>query len=429
MEQIRYTRENTEETTRSERIEENQENEENQLDNSSKKEGLHKAMLGYQFDYIDRLKKNLIKPLEDSKYGKETEGLGDILIQNTTFGGYVGDAYVHRRHRVDWENKEEWRVHRKARKSFVNHLIQKINFLEADNQEEWSLNWKDKTLELIEKEINDLGSIIDESEKQENNRAGLIGVEQKRAGEFAFERGWVKSPFEDVINIHLEELNQQKNKDGTIKNIYSGESLSKLAEKIILECPQVKTVVAESWIVDSPIGRRIGLELDKRNKDTSAGIGFWGQFINEKGEVKEEKIKKFIETGIPDHYNAIGHMGVEDFLRKYLPKEKRGLVKLKDLSPRALALRSFLEEERERIDKKWHEVSYEEMLGIYNSNPDMIDLLKTPEGQEYLNLIKKLKKDGLDSVEDKEKQKILEKVKVFIKERENILVDREVFIE
>lgn len=428
MEQIRYTRENIEETTRSERIEENQENVENQLDNSSKKEGLHKAMLGYQFDYIDRLKKNLIKPLEDSKYGKETEGLGDILIQNTTFGGYVGDAYVHRRHRVDWENKEEWRIHRKARKSFVNHLIQKINFLEADNQEEWSLNWKDKTLELIEKEINDLGSIIDESEKQENNRAGLIGVEQKRAGEFAFERGWVKSPFEDVINIHLEELNQQKNKDGTIKNIYSGESLSKLAEKIISECPQVKAVVAESWIVDSPIGRRIGLEVDSKSKDTSAGIGFWGQFINEKGEIKEEKINKFIETGIPDYYYTKGHIKVEDFLRKYLPKEKRGTVKLKDISPSALELRNFWVETKIKLDKNWTNMSYENIVEILNSNPSMVDLIKTPEGQNYLGLLKKIKEGVGDSVNYDEKQKIQNEIDILLKEKQNILIDREVFI-
>ena len=66
MEQMGYTSINREETPVNELAMENREDE-NHLDDSAKRERLHKDMLGYQFDYIYRIKKNLIDPLEENK--------------------------------------------------------------------------------------------------------------------------------------------------------------------------------------------------------------------------------------------------------------------------------------------------------------------------------------------------------------------------
>lgn len=430
MEQIRYSRETIENLNNdTERLTDDLENQ-NHIDNANKIESLNKSMLGYQFDYIDRIRKNAISPLEEDEDIKKEKMLGFLLMDNTTLGRYIAGGYSCRRPKIDKTNSERWDNFNNARNSFVNYMAQKINFLEADRFEEFRSAWKDKVLELIEKEINDLGPFIErEREDDPREKIGLMNIDISNAGEFALNQGWVSNPFDQVVNIHLNQLYQQKDENGMIKNIYSGESLSKLAEKIVDECPYIKAIVAKSWIVSSPIGRRIGLSVDKINKQVSSGSGFWGQFINEKGEIKEDKIKKFIETGIPDYYNATGYMKVEDFLRKHLPKEKRGLIKLKDLSSRSLEFRKFLKEADNNIEKNLDKMSFEEILSFFNTNSDMVLFLNSEDGKKYLDLLKKTKELKIKISDQEGAAEVIKSWRAFKEEKENIYEEREVFIE
>ncbi len=125
---------------------------------------------------------------------------------------------------------------------------------------------------------------------------------------------------DEMLLIHIDPLVNSKKQNDSI-NVFSYNSLVKTAELIKEKCPFIKGIVLESWVVDSPIGKRVGFhEFESRFKNFYHGDTFWGQFYDQNGNVKEKEMKQFLDTGIPPFKTKGGFMSIEEFLQKYLPK-------------------------------------------------------------------------------------------------------------
>lgn len=409
---------------------------ENTVEKPRNIENLRMEILGYQYEYVDRLNKELIEPVSEKDVYK-TKNLGEILRGRTSLGDQLREEYLKRMPDFkDVPRGESWNM----QKCFSDLVFSEINFLYAENKDNFRDNWKDKISGIIESKLETLGPIVNSFEdiKKERNRnkqkkIGLISHEIINVNntDTGYLLGAGFKAGDPLINIHFEDLFEQKKENPEVTSIFSVDSLSKLAVSIVEKYPQAKGIVAHSWLVDSVIGKKIGLTVYNKIERAPEGLEFWGQFIDEKGNIKKEKIQKFIETGVPEYYTADGFINTEDFLRKYLPKEKKGLIKLKERSPESIEFKNFLDEASSKIEKNWERTSFEEIVSTFSGNPIAAYYMTTPEGQEYLELFKKAKELGtsVDRIEDKDKEGIIDKWRRYRDEKENIFIDKEVVID
>ncbi|MEI8270218.1 MAG: hypothetical protein WCG45_02520, partial [bacterium] len=237
---------------------------------------------------------------------------------------------------------------------------------------------------------------------------------------------------EDIcMQIHFEDFFKQQNSD--VKNLFSSNSLEKLALEIVEKHPETKAVVGKSWLMDTAIAKRIGFKVYNRNFDIKENIGsFWGQFVDSNGQIKNNDVLKFLETGEPHYKIAAGAIMVEDFLGKYLPEERKGRISLKEQTEES---REFIKDYN-RITKaieKWDEISFDELFVVLNSSISFSNYFKTPNGIEYINFFRKakelnLKRKEVKYLDYKNKQKIRDDFTLFLKENENKFIEREVII-
>ena len=68
--------------------------------------------------------------------------------------------------------------------------------------------------------------------------------------------------------------------------------------------------------MSTPIAKRIGFTVIDRNSKMGLGGQFWGQFINSNGQIDNERVSKFLETGEPPYRVSTGIIMVEDFFEK-----------------------------------------------------------------------------------------------------------------
>lgn len=97
------------------------------------------------------------------------------------------------------------------------------------------------------------------------------------------------------LEIHFEDLFSQKQKIMRLPIFFSQKSLyPQLAVDIVAkEYTEAKFIVGRSWLVGSPIGKRIGFDTFYNDYVSYNSGRFWGQFINENGQIKKEKYKSF----------------------------------------------------------------------------------------------------------------------------------------
>lgn len=133
--------------------------------------------------------------------------------------------------------------------------------------------------------------------------------------------------FEDTdpfLIIHLDAA--FKNENGVKDAI---KWLEILAEKIIDQHPQTKGIIGTSWLFDHPaIQRKLGF----KNLYDDEQIN-WNQFIDKDGQIKKDLVCKLLEKNKPPFKNLVAYDDVISFLNKFLPKNRRGDVNLKNINP------------------------------------------------------------------------------------------------
>lgn len=222
-----------------------------------------------------------------------------------------------------------------------------VGYLE-DEKKKIKEHYPEKWREMTEKKKDESGKI--------KNRVGMIdfnplkkhvNLDAVKTEEILKKEGF--GEFDDFLEIHMPsafEFEDKLNRDSV------NASLSGLAEKIVNDMPETRAVVATSWLLDHPVLRRF-----IKMKIIGEGGGNWRQFIDKNGQLDQAKIEKLFSDGKLPFRNLIGYIEVKDFLSKYLPKEKRGEIKLKkidySLDPEKLNIEGLIKNESRAFGKAW----------------------------------------------------------------------------
>lgn len=410
---------------------------ENSVGSSRRFESVQDELMDYQFQYVEKIEKGNLNELmevddgyeedvNDDGYKKWRKKLEDRLentfekklFKYTNLHNDLWDEYKKRINKKDIKSEQfdEW----------FKNILDIIN----DDYILRGKEWKDNVKNIIKENLDRIGPITKEYLKEKKRRekeekkktVGLINFNLKEVNKL--EKFGI-DPNSQCLEIHFKDLFEQKEKNNAV-NIFSGESLSNLAKTIIDKFPYIKAVLGYSWMVDSPIGGRVGFTV--YHKDNKMGGAFWGQFINEKGEINKERMQKFLNTGIPEFFPARGFIKVEDFLKKYLPKEKKGIIELADLSEESL---KFIEVLKKLEGDNFASVSFEEIKSIINENNILSEYIKTQDGINILNMIKIVKDTNaksLDDIEYPNKEILRKRFGDFIEENKSKYTNKEVLI-
>ena len=232
-----------------------------------------------------------------------------------------------------------------------------------------------------------------------DNRAGLIkfdiGEVQDDASEMGVDFGDTK------MTIHLEPLYVQKAKaeNQTIENTFSIRSLEKLAEAIVDKFPQVKVIKADSWLLDTPLGERVGFNITSKDDLPIGTPAFWNQFIDANGQFSADRVSRLLETGRAPYKFSHGYIPVVEFLKKYLPESKRGIVKLKEVDQNFQVDYEKAIHSWQDIRLKWDTLTPENITELFAGSRLFTAFFQTEAGSEILPIILNHKKLG-DVFED-----------------------------
>jgi hypothetical protein len=383
---------------------------------------LENNLLEIQFQYVDNLFSKKIEPFSDDM---KTENFREMLSLYTEIPSRI----------MKFRYGE---VSEKELNLLKDKILDKVSDFYFNNKEHWVeeaeklLNEETKKYEREERDYKRISGQFEEAlGVKEKYTAGLIGFEINTHFNKLLTGSGI-SEDDDCLQIHFEELYKQKK--GDEKNLFSDNSLEKLAIKIIEEFPQTKAIVAQSWLMDTPIAKRIGFTVYNKDFDVADGGMFWGQFIDNEGQIKKEEVLKFLETGQPKYKIAAAAIKVEDFLKKYLPEDRKGKIKLKgEISEEAKKFKNDVEKISKELKEKWETSSFEDILKMFNSNEKISVYLKTPDGQKYIDMFRKFKESDntlvkFSSFKYKDKDIIKNKFDAFVLETSHEYAEREVII-
>ena len=267
---------------------------------------LKEKLLSFQIKYCDKLWKKEI-PFPDGNIEQMT--FENIMNRYSDISGEIHNVYVKRTGKVPFGKDEEF-------EEISNKILMEIH----RTYDESSTTQPEPILSIIDNVIKTLPeNQIDEKSEDEREilRVGLLRYEIRPGlrGLEGLAQSGIKEE-DECIMIHLDPLYKQK-ASGVTESL--SESFEKLAEKIVTQYPQIKAVIYESWIVDSPMGKRIGFhEFPSQFENFYHGNTFWGQFYNQNGEVNQKRMGQFLDTGKVPFIVKGGYLTTKEFLEKYL---------------------------------------------------------------------------------------------------------------
>jgi len=312
---------------------------------------VYKAIFGLQLEYIDRVIRKEIPPFVKMKGEPNFESL---LLASTSFNTKCIRAY---RRKFGVFDVEGYRL-------FEETIIKELSSIYEIHDPSWIKQIQDK-IDEVEKESESFPEITDETSLYEH--AGLIKYSLGSGAHNELDVfGIPKSA--NTISMHFDSLFKQKaSQETSVKNTFSGSSFALLAKDIVDKYPTVQAITADSWILDTSIAKRIGFHVyDRETNQMSTALSFWGQFINENGQINMKRVDQFLKTGEPPYKLCHGYIPTIEFLKKYLPIDKRGKIMLKEVDP---FYDKNLEKDMEGFDilmKNWDLLTKEKLDEFFN---------------------------------------------------------------
>ena len=254
-------------------------------------------------------------------------------------------------------------------------------------------HWIEKTKELIKKEVEELkkDEKIEGDHEENKNIAGLIDFSME-SNKGHLLPGSDITDNDPCLEVHFESFYKQKGDNKT--NLLSvRDSFNKIALEIVDKHPETKAVVGVSWLMDA-LGENFGFKIYNRNFNKNLQGQFWPQFIDKDGQIKNEEVSKFLETGEPPYRVAAGAMMTEDFLKKYLPKERRGKIVLKELN---LEISNEIKKESvlvKALFENWEKTTEEDIEKVIYGCRILNEFTKTELGKGFIQHLKDFKHNG-----------------------------------
>ncbi len=247
------------------------------------------------------------------------------------------------------------------------------------------------------------------------------------------------SKFDKFMEVHVASI--YKTGQDVVGPDLIKEDLAVIASNIVDHAPETVAVVGISWLLSTPLLERLGFKRnplleDAADEDEETSYSTWAQFIDIDGQINKKRFNKFCETGKMPFKSVMAYIPVEEFLKRYLPKERRGKIILKSINKEMSATKLELEKYSTLTLEKWSEL----ILGNMDFNTfiesECVKNLFTLFAPEHIDIFQNF----LSEMYDKKipwnefKNHLSEKLKIIIKAIENknedsLYVEREVVVE
>ncbi len=214
-----------------------------------------------------------------------------------------------------------------------------------------------------------------EAEKNENESCGLIYFQLTKAREAETE--FDLKAGDDFLEIHFSPAFTQS-KDPKPNELRQW--LAQLAEVIVSKYPQTVAVTGSSWLFDHPIMKRLGFTVKPESEKPQGGGSYWNQLIDKDGQIDSKRFDFLLKNGELPYKKAAGIIMTEDFLRRYLPADKRGTIILKRVDIEKQKQREVITTQIEEVLKKnWDSIIEKQMSvdELFTKIPDFVDVARS----------------------------------------------------
>lgn len=285
--------------------------EESDISPEEKERKLKHDLFEVQLQYAQRLfEKKIPSPSDSIK--TESMDFKQLLEEFTDLSTVVRDAFLKRTGK-DFGKEENYKEFEKVNQTVIEKVVDAYN----DNPDSWMNNVE----VFISDAINQLPEGVPSPEARETqpeeSHAGVLRY-SVGAGHGGLEDYGI-TPEDECIKTHLDPLFKQGDvaKGKKLSELYK-EAYAIIAKEVKENYPNAKALVSESWLFDTNLAKEIGLHTyPSGNENMFRSRTFWGQFINREGEINEERVKQFLETGKPPFRVRSGYILMDEFMEKY----------------------------------------------------------------------------------------------------------------
>lgn len=131
----------------------------------------------------------------------------------------------------------------------------------------------------------------------------------------------------------------------------------RVADRIVDRDRSAKAVIGCSWLMDTPIAKRLGFIQVPEAEMPVNDFSTWLQFVNEDGQIHQERLHHMLETGALPFRSRLAYMPTEKFLEKYLSEERKqeGPIELDEVDDQASIEFGELRKAVARANEDWDE--------------------------------------------------------------------------
>ncbi len=314
-----------------------------------------------------------------------------ILDQYTTIISDLSNEY----NQTEGANEDAWQ-------EFLQPILVNIDQIHHDHQEDWHT----QIFQLVLSKKNFLKELKKKDKPISNNQERSIGPIRHNISdnrETNLEEYGIKKS-DECLEIHVEEFFKKAETELNPENLHIW--FGKLAEEIIDKYPKVKFITGTSWLMDTPVAKRLGFQITDK-AFTHHSQSTWLQFIDQNGQINHNRLKKLLETGDFLYKVRFGFMTVEDFLQKFLPADRRGQeIVLKEINKDWEEFHIALNKEGKQLKNDWSNLSMADLDNLETKFPKMVEFLKKVDIKtEFFSVLRKMKELNLSFPEGREKFK------------------------
>ncbi len=243
------------------------------------------------------------------------------------------------------------------------------------------------------------------------------------------------SKADHFVEVHVEDFYNTGEKNLGSELISS--DLGVVAEYILDKEPEAAAVIGKSWLLDTPLADRLGFKKIADNNIKQNDFSTWLQFIDKNGQIDHKRFKALLKTGELPYQSIKGYILTEEFLSRYLPAHRRGVVMLKELNKDREVFWNQLQQEAQSIKTDWDDLlkNHGDIEGFLNSNKTLnklFDLIAPGDKQVYFNFLKVMYNSNIPWAEFFEhKSEQIEEIDAKINKvmQDDLYMDKEVVIE
>jgi len=199
------------------------------------------------------------------------------------------------------------------------------------------------------------------------------------------------SRLDHFVEVHVEDFYNTSEKNLGSELIKS--DLGVVAEYIIDKEPEAVAVIGKSWLLNTPLVSRLGFQKVEDDTIKQNDFSTWLQFIDKNGQIDQKRFNEFLKTGELPYESIKGYIPTEEFLKKYLPENRRGKVILKEMNKDRKNFWLKLENDIQPIRSEWDNLlkngdDFDNFIKNNKSLNEVLNFVSSNEKQKYIQFLK-----------------------------------------